>query len=33
MGQELDVAATDGCIVLASDEDGNIKMNLIKIGC
>jgi hypothetical protein len=32
MGQDHGVASTDRRIVPASDEEGNIKMNLIKIG-
>jgi len=31
MGQDLDVAASDGHIVPASGEEGNIKMTLVKI--
>jgi hypothetical protein len=32
MGQDRGVAATDGHIVPASGEEGNIKMTLMKIG-
>jgi hypothetical protein len=32
MGQDLGVAATDGHIVPASGEEGDVKMTLVKIG-